>query len=88
MASVKDKAQTQVDRQGRVVIPAHIREQLGMQPGEPVVLEIVDGALQIESLRSTIRRSRGILKRMRPEIDGAAVIDGLIAERRAWAERE
>jgi hypothetical protein len=59
-----------------------------MQPGTELVLTVVDEALQLETLRHAISRSRGIAKRLRPDIETSGVIDDLIAERRAWAERE
>jgi AbrB family looped-hinge helix DNA binding protein len=79
---------TQVDKHGRIVIPAQIREELNLQPGEQIVVKIVDGTLQLENLRHAIRRSRGILTKLRPDLDGRSLADELIAERRAWAERE
>src|SRR5450631_4449972 len=45
-----------INENGRIVIPAAIREQMGLKAGEAVVMEIEDGVLRIESHRAHIRR--------------------------------
>jgi AbrB family looped-hinge helix DNA binding protein len=45
-----------INENGRIVIPAAIREQMGLKAGEAVVMEIEDGILRIESHRAHIRR--------------------------------
>jgi AbrB family looped-hinge helix DNA binding protein len=44
-----------INQNGRIVIPAAIREQMGLRAGEAVVMEIEDGILRIESHRAHIR---------------------------------
>ncbi len=45
-----------INESGRIVIPAAVREQMGLKPGEAVVMELDDGILRIESHRAHIRR--------------------------------
>lgn len=46
-----------INENGRIVIPAAVRDQMGLKPGEAVVMEIdPDGILRIESHRAHIRR--------------------------------
>lgn len=46
-----------VNPNGRIVIPVSVRDQMGIHPGEAVVMEIdSDGILRIESHRAHIRR--------------------------------
>ena len=45
-----------INENGRIVIPAAIREQMGLKAGEAVVMEIEDGILRMESHRAHIRR--------------------------------
>lgn len=46
-----------VNPNGRIVIPAPVREQMNLRPGEPVVMEIdSDGILRLESHQAHIRR--------------------------------
>ena len=45
-----------INENGRIVIPAAIREQMGLKAGEAVVMEIQDGVLRIESHRAHIQK--------------------------------
>jgi AbrB family looped-hinge helix DNA binding protein len=45
-----------INENGRIVIPAPIREQMGLKAGEAVVMEVEDGVLRIESHRAHIHR--------------------------------
>jgi AbrB family looped-hinge helix DNA binding protein len=75
-----------VGPQGRVVIPAELRRELGIEPGETLMVHV-------ESDQLVIERREQILKRLRRELhgtatDGASVVDELISERRGEARRE
>jgi AbrB family looped-hinge helix DNA binding protein len=53
---------TTIDSAGRIVVPKRLRDEMGVQPGQVLELEIRDGRLQIEIAPSNIRlerRSRG-----------------------------
>jgi AbrB family looped-hinge helix DNA binding protein len=71
---------------GRVVIPANMRAVLGLQDGGKVVARGVDGAVVLEPADAAIRRAQAMVRRYVPE--GAGLVEELIAERRAAAERE
>ncbi|WP_284944187.1 AbrB/MazE/SpoVT family DNA-binding domain-containing protein [Acidisoma cladoniae] len=71
---------------GRVVIPANMRAELGLQGGGSLVARLVDGTVVLEPLDAAIRRAQAMVRRCIP--DGAGVVDELIAERRAAADRE
>ena len=45
-----------INENGRIVIPAALREQLGLGPGDAVVMQIEDGVLRIESHRTHIMK--------------------------------
>ncbi|MGA2348880.1 MAG: AbrB/MazE/SpoVT family DNA-binding domain-containing protein [Terracidiphilus sp.] len=71
---------------GRIVIPAAMREALGMAEGEVIDLRVVDGELRIVTLRETIRRIQERAKRyIKP---GVSLADELSAERREAAKHE
>ena len=71
---------------GRIVIPAAIREELGFAPGDTLLMDVEDGVLHIESYPARIRR---IQREFAQYIDpGRSLADELIAERRAEARRE
>jgi AbrB family looped-hinge helix DNA binding protein len=72
--------------QGRVVIPAAMRRELEIEPGETLMAHV-------ESHRIVLERRAEILERLRDEVrgvvpPGVSVVDELIAERRAEARRE
>lgn len=71
---------------GRLQIPADVRKELGLEDGDPVRIQVVDGELHIRSLRDVIS---GIQQRMRQYVpEGVSLADELIADRRAEAARE
>ena len=77
---------TKIDKNGRVFIPAEYRQELGLKPGDAVVVELRDGDLQIVSHAEALRRVRELIARHIPE--GRSLADELIAERRGEAARE
>ncbi len=54
---------TTIDRAGRVVVPKHLREELGLTGGTEIEIDVVDGRIEIEPVTSHIRleRKRGRL---------------------------
>ena len=75
-----------VGAQGRLVIPAELRRELGLEPGATLMAHV-------EADRLVLERPQQILERLRAELRGAApvgvsVVDELIAERREEARRE
>ena len=62
-----------LNENGRIVIPVAVREQMGLKPGEAVVMEVdPDGILRIESHRAHIRR-------IQQEFSQPAVLEGKLA---------
>jgi antitoxin PrlF len=71
---------------GRLVIPAAMREALGMAENDVIDLRVVDGELRIVTLRETIRRVQERAKQIiKP---GVSLADELSAERREAARHE
>ena len=77
---------TKLDRHGRVVIPAGYRRALGLRPGDPLTLELDDGALRLIPLSQAIREAQELVAKY-VDKDRSLVAE-LIAERRAEAARE
>jgi len=71
---------------GRVVIPASMRAELGIQSGGKVIARVVDGTVVLEPIEAAIRRAQAMVRKYIP--DSSGIIDELIAERRAAAELE
>jgi AbrB family looped-hinge helix DNA binding protein len=80
------RARTRVGAKGRLVIPAQMREALGMQDGDVLDLRVVDGELRVATLRERIRR---VQERAKSYIKpGVSLSEELSAERREAAKHE
>lgn len=77
---------SKINQNGRIVIPAAIRHEMGLSAGESVVMALEDGVLRIESYRARIRRVQESLRKY--IAPGRSLADELIAERREEARRE
>ena len=84
MAFSRLHADVQFGVQGRVVVPAPIRNALGFQPGETLVARVEDDHLVIEKPESVERRIRARFRQARER----SLAEELIAERREEARRE
>lgn len=77
---------TQVDPNGRVVIPAAFRQRLGIGPGDWVQMRIVEDELRLIGRDQAFKRAQALVAKYVPE--GESLVDALIAERRLEAARE
>lgn len=75
----------QIGPQGRLVVPAALRRELGLQPGQRLLVRVKDGALILETRQAVERRLRARFQNVDPNI---SLADELIKERRAEAVRE
>jgi AbrB family looped-hinge helix DNA binding protein len=71
---------------GRVVIPAEIRKALGLKDGDTVLWEMIDGEARLTTKLQRMRKAQELVRQYVPE--SVSLVDELIAERRAEAERE
>jgi AbrB family looped-hinge helix DNA binding protein len=83
------QSEISVNDQGRVTIPAQIRQELGLAPGSRLVAYVEDGRLVLEERRHLLARIQDVVAR-EAEAAGASgsAVDELIAERRAAAHDE
>jgi AbrB family looped-hinge helix DNA binding protein len=77
---------TRVTEGGRLVIPAEIRRQLGLQPGAEVVLDVTNEELRIRSVRQAIENAQLLVRRY--VTSSTSLADELISERHEAARRE
>jgi AbrB family looped-hinge helix DNA binding protein len=71
---------------GRVVIPAHVRRELGVESGGEIILEKKDDRYYLTTRRQRIEDARRQIRRyIKP---GTNAVDELIAERREAAKHE
>jgi AbrB family looped-hinge helix DNA binding protein len=75
-----------VNENGRVVIPASFRKELGIKAGDEVILRMEDDELRITTMKRRIERAQRLVRKyVKP---GTCLVDELIAERREAAKRE
>jgi AbrB family looped-hinge helix DNA binding protein len=75
-----------LSEKGRLVIPAAMREALGMAVGGVLDLRVEDGELRIATRRERIRRVQERTRRIIPP--GVSLSEELSAERREAAKHE
>lgn len=71
---------------GRIVIPASVRQALGMEPGEELILSLGEDELRITTQRLRLAKIKAQIRKRIPA--GRSLVDELIAERREEAKRE
>ena len=68
---------------GRLIVPAAIRKERGLEKGDVGVMELHGDELRVRPARSALKRLREALRGTVAE--GVSVVDELIAERRREA---
>ena len=77
----------QMEKSGRILIPAPLRRQLQLTEGAKVILKLDElGVLQLETRRQALERAQRMLRKYIPE--GSNLVDEFIADRRAEVRRE
>ena len=75
-----------ISANGRMVLPASLRQQLHVEGGGLLVIREDEGRLVLESVDDAVRRAQALVRRYAP--DAQNVTNELLAERRADAARE
>jgi AbrB family looped-hinge helix DNA binding protein len=70
---------TQIEPNGRVVVPAAFRQRLGIAPGDWVQMRIEDDEVRLVSRTRAIRRVQELVAKYVPP--GVSLVEELIAER-------
>lgn len=79
-----EQRNVRVGPQGRLVIPAGMRDRLGIERGDELVARLEEGRLVLEKRENVLRRVR----RRYANVASESLADELIAERREEARRE
>ena len=77
----------QVSSSGAIELPREVREQLGMNPGDTVIMIVEDGNLLVYTFARLNKYVRSMAKKY-PLSDGRLASEELIRERRAEAKTE
>lgn len=75
---------TRLSDTGKLSLPAAQRRELGLSPGDRVVVRVVDGELRLKSLRAQLREAQTEAS----AILGDYSVEQFLAERRADAAAE
>ncbi len=73
---------------GRVLIPAALREQLGFKPNTRIFIEVKDGSLVLTSASQRYAKLRAYFDQVLPATPGRSTVDEFIAGRRLEAKHE
>ena len=71
---------------GRIVIPAAVRDQLGLNIGSDIVMTVEDDHATLMNAKAARQRARQRVRRFIPA--GASLSEELMAERKKEASRE
>jgi|NOAtaT_6_FD_contig_21_10321144_length_380_multi_5_in_0_out_0_1 AbrB family looped-hinge helix DNA binding protein len=71
---------TQIDSNGRILIPASIRKQFEIKTGDVFVLRVIDGEIHMVSLNKVIDEAQQLIRQYVPE--GVSMVDELMQMRR------
>lgn len=85
--NTSDCARLKIGPGGRVVIPADLRQALGVAEGDTLLATLADGELRLLSTSSVVKRAQAMVKASIPA-GGASLVDELLADRRREVELE
>jgi AbrB family looped-hinge helix DNA binding protein len=77
---------TQINKSGRLILPAKMRKALEIQPGDELVIRIEGGSIRIIPLQQAIKMAQKSVRKYVPE--GVSLVEELLTERRDEVNRE
>ena len=85
-AAASLSAHASLGADGRLLIPAALRDAAGIKRGDRLFLRVEGEQIVVESFRATIKRLQDLLAPLKQP--GVSIVDELIADRRAESRRE
>jgi AbrB family looped-hinge helix DNA binding protein len=80
------EVKTQIGNSGRIVLPARLRKELDIQPGDEILLRLEKEEIRLIPLRRAVALAQANVRQYVPE--GTSLVDGLIEQRRAESRNE
>mgnify|MGYP003386087591 CR=1 FL=1 len=80
------RAKLKVGPGGRVVIPAVIRDKLGLSEGDALMATFENGEMRMVSLAHSVRQAQAIVRGLVPP--GVSLVDELLEDRRQEVLKE
>ena len=77
-----------VSEGGRVVIPAPIRRSLGLNEGDTVVWDILDGEVHLSTRKKQLEKARALFQKCTPPGSQPHLVQDFLIERRSETERD
>jgi AbrB family looped-hinge helix DNA binding protein len=77
---------TRLDQNGRIVVPAAVREQLGVKPGDDLVLDVSPNEVVLTSHKAALAELKRMVREARKKHPYS--LEDFLKERRAEAEQE
>ena len=74
-----------VEANGRVLLPADVRRQLGVGPGDTLLAQVDEGGLRVWTPEIALQRARAMVSEFLPA--DRSLVDDLYAQRRADTAR-
>ena len=79
-------SRVRVDSAGRIVIPAEVRQHIGIEPGEDLILSEDGHGIRLQTFGQAVKAAQDAFAPYR--VPGVSVVDELIREREEEARRE
>ncbi len=79
-------SRVRVDSAGRVVIPANVRQHLGIAPGQDLILSEYAQGIRLQTFEQSVKAVQEAFAPYR--VAGVSVVDELIREREEEARHE
>lgn len=76
---------TQMDRNGRILIPLEFRKLYNMHPGDSFILRAENDSLRVLNIDKVVEEMRALFYKHKKPVAGESIVDDFLAERRKEA---
>ena len=77
---------TKLGKGGRVIVPVEYRRELGVEPGDEIILHLDEEGLRLYTPAQAVARAQALVRRYVPE--ERSLSEELVSERRGESARE